>query len=389
MREVRAVLRRRLGLRRTRRRRARAEGHDLLRPARARRSARCNPDGSEQRVVFGVPPDLADPDDLRPDAVGDLHLRRQRQRRPHPPRRRPRPTRTTGTPRPASWSTRSAAPSPRSPATDPTADADWYVDALGLRHPGQPRRASPTRSDRAAFSYRFDLAKRRWRIDSIDAGRRDTVPTRSAARSRPATARARSPRPRSTRCTGRSASGPATTPRAGDAAPADRVRRRAATPTSPPPSAPPPAARNLLGRPVAPLRRGRAASPSPTSTSRATSLDVTRRVIADAPDPRRLRERGRRRLAGHAVPGRLATAAGQTWADATPSCWSQTGYATTHQLRRPQPGHPPRPPRGRRRRAATSCARPTTAPEGWSRLRLDDTVYVERDRATTPRASAR
>src|SRR5439155_18558739 len=28
---------------------------------------------------------------------------------------------------------------------------------------------------RVAFRYVFDLAKRRWRMDSIDAGRRDTV----------------------------------------------------------------------------------------------------------------------------------------------------------------------------------------------------------------------
>jgi hypothetical protein len=29
--------------------------------------------------------------------------------------------------------------------------------------------------DREAFLYRYDLAGRRWRMDSIDAGRRDTV----------------------------------------------------------------------------------------------------------------------------------------------------------------------------------------------------------------------
>ena len=44
-----------------------------------------NPDGSEQRVIYGVPARFcADPErDVRADALGSLHLRRQRQRRPH------------------------------------------------------------------------------------------------------------------------------------------------------------------------------------------------------------------------------------------------------------------------------------------------------------------
>ena len=55
-----------------------------------------NPDGSEQRVIYGVPTNLADPPlsptgrpQVRAHALGSLHLRRQRQRRPHPSAREP------------------------------------------------------------------------------------------------------------------------------------------------------------------------------------------------------------------------------------------------------------------------------------------------------------
>ena len=44
---------------------------------------------------------------------------------------------------------------------------------------------------REAFRFRFDLAKRRWRMDSIDAGRRDSIPDAVGSPSRSGTARAR------------------------------------------------------------------------------------------------------------------------------------------------------------------------------------------------------
>ena len=37
-----------------------------------------NPDGSEQRVIYGIPADLTNPDAVRAHALGSLHLRRQR-----------------------------------------------------------------------------------------------------------------------------------------------------------------------------------------------------------------------------------------------------------------------------------------------------------------------
>ena len=37
-----------------------------------------NPDGSEQRVIYGIPADLTKPDQFAPTPVGGLHLRRER-----------------------------------------------------------------------------------------------------------------------------------------------------------------------------------------------------------------------------------------------------------------------------------------------------------------------
>jgi len=134
-----------------------------------------SPDGSEQRVVFGVPVDLADPEVYEPtpweaftydanDNAGRTHGVAAEAYREH-------------------WNTPAsievdalgrivAAVARNGSAQD--ADTLWYVtrstydiqgnlvsiiDALG----------------REAFRYMFDIAKRCWRIDSIDSGRRDTV----------------------------------------------------------------------------------------------------------------------------------------------------------------------------------------------------------------------
>ena len=122
--------------------------------------------------------------------------------------------------------------------------------------------------------------------------RRDTVSsTPPATESSAATARARSTLQRLRRA---APADPAVGPRRrrgpGDAARAHRVRRR---------RRPRPARRRAAGGPGrqparrrrSPPRRGRAASPSTPSTSRATSLEQARRVIADAADPGRLRAR--------------------------------------------------------------------------------------------------
>ena len=129
-----------------------------------------NPDGSEQLVVLGVPADLAHPELFEPtawetftydanDNAGRTHGEAAAAYRDH-------------------WDT----------------PASIEVDALGRTVVATARNGAEeitTRSTydiqgnllaitdalgRAAFAYRYDLAKRRWRMDSIDAGRHDTVP---------------------------------------------------------------------------------------------------------------------------------------------------------------------------------------------------------------------
>jgi RHS repeat-associated protein len=133
-----------------------------------------NPDGSEQRVIFGVPVDLADPDVFAPapwesftydanDNAGRTHGPTAEVYRSH-------------------WNT------PASTELDalgrqvvavarngPDPDTDWYVTRS--THDLQGNLIGVTDAlGREAFTYRFDLAGRRWRTNSIDAGRCDTVP---------------------------------------------------------------------------------------------------------------------------------------------------------------------------------------------------------------------
>lgn len=132
-----------------------------------------NPDGSEQRVVFGVPADLANPDDYAPtpweshaydanDDAGRTHGDAASAYRAH-------------------WNTpasivvdslgRTVAAVARNGA-DPA--HDWYVTRSS--HDIQGNHVATTDClGRVAFRAVFDLAKRRWRVDSIDAGRRDVV----------------------------------------------------------------------------------------------------------------------------------------------------------------------------------------------------------------------
>jgi hypothetical protein len=132
-----------------------------------------NPDGSEQCVVFGVPPDLTKPDDYAPslwetytydvnDNAGRTHGDTASAYRSH-------------------WNT------PANIVVDPlgrtvTAVArngpdpnrDWYVTRSSYDIQGNLTSIIDALG-RGAFRYCFDFAKRRWRMDSIDAGRRDTI----------------------------------------------------------------------------------------------------------------------------------------------------------------------------------------------------------------------
>src|SRR5437773_3655197 len=51
---------------------------------------------------------------------------------------------------------------------------DWYTTRSSYDIQGNLLTVTDALG-RVAFRYLFDLAKRRWRVDSIDAGRRDTV----------------------------------------------------------------------------------------------------------------------------------------------------------------------------------------------------------------------
>ena len=135
-------------------------------------------------------PGSRQPRPVRADAVGGLHLRCQRQRRPHARRigRRLSPPLEHARQRPRS--TPSAAPSAPSSAiaSRPTAPADLFR---------RSRRSRPARSydirgnllaltdalGRPALAHTFDLANRPWRIESIDAGIRRTCSTRPATAS--------------------------------------------------------------------------------------------------------------------------------------------------------------------------------------------------------------
>ncbi len=128
-----------------------------------------NPDGSEQRVLFGVPADLADPTRYAPTPwEAYIYDTNDNAGRTHP---------AAAAAYGAHWNTPSSI----------------VVDALGrtivavTRSDGEE---SVTRSSydiqgsllsmtdalgRVAFSYVVDLGKRRWHMDSIDGGWRDTV----------------------------------------------------------------------------------------------------------------------------------------------------------------------------------------------------------------------
>jgi hypothetical protein len=132
-----------------------------------------NSDGSEQRVIFGIPVDLTKPDNYSPtpwesytydanDNAGRTHSDVASAYRSH-------------------WNT------PANVVTDPLGRTilavarngpdraqDWYLTRSSYDIQGNLINITDALG-RVAFRYRFDLAKRRWRMDSIDAGRRDTI----------------------------------------------------------------------------------------------------------------------------------------------------------------------------------------------------------------------
>ena len=335
-----------------------------------------NPDGSEQRVVFGVP--------ARPRRSRTRSSRRPGRPTPTTPTTTPAaPTparaaalpRTTGTRRRASWSTRSAAPCVAvARATAPTrrrlarrtrstydirGNLLAVTDALGPRgvplrlRPGQPRAGA----SRASTPGARDIGARRRRATPIE--RRDGKGALTLQRLRRA-------------ATARSGSGRATTPTApvtlrerleyGDGGTPDQpaAERGGHARTQPARPAPPP------------LRRGRPASRSALRLQGQRRSRSARQVIADAPIlavfAARRRTAGRSRRSGSTG----SRAAARRSPSATPRC-------STRPATRPRPATTRsnrvtrmQLPAGRRGPAPRAAARVQPRPARLEQVRLDD-----------------
>jgi RHS repeat-associated protein len=131
------------------------------------------PDGSEARVVLGVPTDLTDPDVYTPTPWTTYTYD------PNDNAGRTHPTTSTGYAK--HWNTPSSSDVDalgrvvRTVARNGTATSDWQVTSSSYDILGHLVAVTDA-AGREAFRYEFDLAGRRWRMDSIDAGRRDAVP---------------------------------------------------------------------------------------------------------------------------------------------------------------------------------------------------------------------
>jgi RHS repeat-associated protein len=325
-----------------------------------------NPDGSEQLVVLGVPVDLADPDVFAPtpwetfvydanDNAGRTHGTAAEAYRSH-------------------WDTpasievdalgRTVVATARN-GSDP--DADWYVTRY--RRDIQGNLVGVTDAlGRPAFAYRFDLAKRRWRMDSIDGGRRDTVldalgnavEGRDAKGALTLAALDRLQRPLR-RWARDGAGGPVT------------LRQRveygdAGDPVQPPAERAAARARNLLGRAVAHYDEAGLVTVA-AADFKGNVLDSARRVVADAPI-----------LATYeraAADGWRVTPFAVDWQSASSGLLETIEYQTTASfdaLNRVTRQVLPLDVEGRRRELVPRYNRGG----GLEQVRLDGTVYVQR-----------
>ena len=308
-----------------------------------------NPDGSEQRVVLGVPADLSRPGPLPADAVGDLHLRRQRQRRPHPPRGVPAAYQDHWN-TPASAEVDALGRTVRAVARNGTDPADWFTTRSAYDIQGNLISVTDALG-RAAFRYRFDLAKRRWRMDSIDAGRRDTVldalghPVETRDSKGALTLATFDLLHRPTRVWARDDGTGRRSPCGSGSTTATPATRSSLPPTGPRPghatcSAAPPATTTRPGW-----------SPPARSTSRATRLQVARRVIADAPILATYEQAAANGWQVEPFQVDWTPAPGQTQAERDAELLEASRIRHQHGVRRAQPGHPAHPPARRRRSA--------------------------------------
>ena len=135
-----------------------------------------HPDGSEQRVVFGVPASPADPDTVAPTPWETYRYdANDNAGRTHPA--------TSGDFR-SHWNTpastevdalgRTVLSVARNSAGPKTPDGGWYSTRSTYDIQGNLL-STVDATGRLVAQYTADLAGRRWRIDSADGGRRDTV----------------------------------------------------------------------------------------------------------------------------------------------------------------------------------------------------------------------
>ena len=257
----------------------------------------------------------------------------------------------------------------------PDPDTDWFVTRSTYDIQGNLISLTDALG-REAFRYRYDLAGRRWRMDSIDAGRRDTVSTPPATPSRAGTPRARSRLEPSTSCAARSGYGPATTSRR-----SVTLRQRieygdAGDPDQPAADRAAARAHNLLGRPVAHYDEAGLVTVAAVDF-KGNVLDAARQVIADAPILATYEQGRRRSLACHTVRVDWQPRPGQTPAERAAELLDPHPYRTTSRfdaLNRPVVQILPTDVEGRRRALRPRYNRAG----GLEQVRLDDTLYVER-----------
>ncbi|MBK6012831.1 SpvB/TcaC N-terminal domain-containing protein [Streptomyces sp. MBT53] len=132
-----------------------------------------HPDGSEQRVVLGVPADLSDPDRYAPTPWESYtYDPDDNAGRTHP---------DTGTAFQGNWNTPASAEfdalgrTVRAVVRNGTTGDDRLTTVSAYDIQGNLLSVTDPLG-RTAFAYTHDLAGRCWRTDGIDAGRRDTVP---------------------------------------------------------------------------------------------------------------------------------------------------------------------------------------------------------------------
>ncbi|WP_405969330.1 FG-GAP-like repeat-containing protein [Streptomyces sp. NBC_00988] len=132
-----------------------------------------NADGGEHRVVFGIPADLSVPEVFTPtpwesyaydsnDNAGRTHGDAAARYRSH-----------WNTP--ASVEIDALGRTVRAVARNGATSADWFTTRSVYDIQGNLVSITDPLA-RVAFTHRYDLGKRRWRLDSIDAGRHDMVP---------------------------------------------------------------------------------------------------------------------------------------------------------------------------------------------------------------------